>query len=135
MVVSHQRVRLIFVDGVHPMQTSKMRKLKPFHTAISLTACLVASVTITTVLLSSQPLRLGRSKLSLPAEFSSYRKWTALHSSPYAVPLDLIFDAWHQLRPTGLGHVKSMAPTLRTSFRFTGIRWRCKLLDLKLGTS
>lgn len=71
------------------MQTSNTRRLKPFHTAISLTACLVVSVTITTVLLSSQPLPSGRSKLSLPAEFSNYRKWTALHSSPYAVPLDL----------------------------------------------
>src|SRR5690348_16727435 len=70
------------------MQTSDIWKSKGFHAAISFLACLIASGTISLTVVSwSQPLPPGRNKLGLPVEFSNYKEWTPLHSSPYAVPL------------------------------------------------
>ena len=78
------------------MQTSGIWRIKPFRAAISLTACLIASGTITFAVFSwSQPPPSER--LNLPVEFSKYKEWTPLHTSPYAVP----FDLW----------IRCMAPT------------------------
>jgi hypothetical protein len=72
------------------MQISSMWRIKPFHVAIVFMACLFASGTIGfTVLSRSQSKPSVRTKLNLPVEFSKYKEWTPLHTSPYAVPLDL----------------------------------------------
>ena len=72
------------------MQTSNARRLKPLHVAISVVACLVAAGTsVFTVFSWSQAVPSGRAKLNLPAEFSKYKEWTPLHTSPIAVPLYL----------------------------------------------
>lgn len=72
------------------MQISSTWRIKPFHVAIVFMACLIASGTIGfTVLSWSQSKPSVRTKLNLPVEFSKYKEWTPLHTSPYAVPLDL----------------------------------------------
>lgn len=72
------------------MQTPSTRSIKPFHVAVLFAALLVVSGTIVLRVFSrSQPLPSGRTKLNLPVEFSRYKDWTPLHTSPYAVPLDL----------------------------------------------
>lgn len=74
------------------MQTPRTHSTKPFHVAFLSTAFLIASGTIVlSVFSQSQPPPSGRTKLSLPVEFSKYKEWKPLHSSPYVVPLELYY--------------------------------------------
>ena len=71
------------------MQSSVLRRIKPFCTGILYAVGLIASGTIICAVFSwSEPLPSGP-KLNLPVEYSHYKEWTQLHTSPIAVPLDL----------------------------------------------
>jgi Cytochrome P460 len=72
------------------MQSSATWRIKPFCTAILLAAGLIASGTVILAVFAwSQPRPSGPNKLNLPVEFLKYKEWTPLHTSPYAVPIEL----------------------------------------------